>query len=62
MAKRTPYVLELEVNFIELVAEALLCHFEKHSIIYSAQAGLIQAVIDAIEKDDLVVAYRPLIL
>jgi hypothetical protein len=52
----------LKSTFIKLVAEALLCHFEKHSIIYSAQAGLIQAIIDATEKDDLVVAYRPLIL
>lgn len=51
-------MLLLEVGFIGLIMEALFCCFEEHIIIYPAQLGYVQAVVDTIEKCDLVVDCR----
>lgn len=40
----------------------LLGRFNEHSIIRFAPSDHMQAVVDAIEEDDLAVIYRPLIL
>lgn len=56
MVKNTTYVLQLKVQFIKLVVEALPYHLKDHSIIYCTQPGHKQTVVDATEKGGLKVA------
>jgi hypothetical protein len=59
MTKSTPHMLQLEFSFIGPVVEALLCHY---SIIWFAQLGGEQTVLDVVEDNDFLVAYGPPIL
>jgi hypothetical protein len=49
IAKNVLHVLELEVGFVEYIANTLLYSFEECNIICSARTNCIQPVVDAIE-------------
>jgi hypothetical protein len=57
MTKIVPYVLWFEVLFTWLIADALICCFEEHSIICSNRSSYRQVFVDAIKEGNLVVAH-----